>query len=121
MFAATPPLEAKRLLFAAAVTEGVGYRKGSREQGMKVDFIDIERAYFHADAQRKVYVELPEEDRQEGMCGEMLKSMYGTRDAARNWENEYAKFMDGIGMKRGSISACTFMNKDAFMSPSVFL
>ena len=41
MFAATPPLEAKKLWFAAAVTEGVGYKRGAREHGMKLDFIDI--------------------------------------------------------------------------------
>ena len=30
-------------------------------------------------------LELPEEDKDEGMCGLLLKSMYGTRDAPRKW------------------------------------
>ena len=54
---------------------------------MKIDFIDIRKAYFQTAAIRDVYVELPEEDMEEGMCGKLLKSMYGTRDAAHNWEN----------------------------------
>ena len=29
---------------------------------MKMDFIDVRRAYFHADAIRDVYIELPDED-----------------------------------------------------------
>ena len=41
LFAATPPLEAKRILFSLAVTEGIGCRIGERQPGMKVDFIDI--------------------------------------------------------------------------------
>ena len=39
LFAATPPLEAKKLLFRFAVTEGIGYLPGERESGMKIDFI----------------------------------------------------------------------------------
>ena len=49
---------------------------------MKLDFIDVRRAYFHADAIRDIYIELPPEFAEEGMCGKLMKSMYGTRDAA---------------------------------------
>jgi hypothetical protein len=90
LFAATPPLEAKKLLFSWAVTEGIGYFRGMKDRGMKLDFIDVRRAYFHADARRKVFVELPDEDWEEGMCGKLEKSMYGTRDASQNWEEEYS-------------------------------
>ena len=89
LFAATPPLEAKKILMSLAVTEGVGYRKGGKDKGMKLDFIDVRRAYFHAKARREVYVKLPAEDSEEGMCGRLNKAMYGTRDAAQNWEYEY--------------------------------
>ena len=54
-----------------------------------MDFIDIRRAYFHSEARRKVVVKLPDEDYEEGMCGRLIKAMYGTRDAAQNWEYEY--------------------------------
>ena len=70
LFAATPPLESKKLLFSWAVTEGIGFVKGNRKEGMKLDVIDVRRAYFHAEARRQVFVELCEEDRIEGMCGE---------------------------------------------------
>lgn len=61
-FAATPPLEANKVLFSAAVTEVIGFFPGVREWGMKIDSVDISRAFFQADAIRKVYVELPYED-----------------------------------------------------------
>ena len=45
MFAATPPLEAKKFLFSRAATSGwLGAKKGHR----KLIFIDIKRAYMYA-------------------------------------------------------------------------
>ena len=53
LFAATPPLEAKKMLMSLAVTESIGFKKGDKCRGMKLDFIDVRRAYFHALARRK--------------------------------------------------------------------
>jgi hypothetical protein len=41
LFAATPPLEALKILLSLALTEGIGYAKGREEERMKVEFIDI--------------------------------------------------------------------------------
>jgi len=105
IFAATPPLEAKKTLLSLAVTEGIGYGDGWH---YKLDFIDIKRAYFYAPAKRNVYIKLPYEDRAEGMCGKLNYSMYGTRDASLNWECEYIRFMESIGFVRGLSSPCLF-------------
>ena len=56
-------------------------------------------------------MELPEEDKQPGMCGRLNKAMYGTRDAAQNWEEEYAEFMMSLGFKGGKVSPCVFYNE----------
>jgi len=66
LFAATPPLEAKKALLSMAMTEGIGYRGDNRKKGFKLEFIDVRRAYFHAKARRLVYVKLPPEDNEEG-------------------------------------------------------
>ena len=58
LFAATPPLEAKKALLSMAVTEGIGFKRGHRQSGKNLDFIDIRRAYFHARAIIWVYVDL---------------------------------------------------------------
>ena len=101
MFAATPPLEAHQLLYSLAATEGVGYFEGDREGVMCLMCVDIKRAFFNANARRAVYVVLPPEDAKEGMCGRLLKSLYGTRDAARNWEEEYSTYLQSIRFLRG--------------------
>ena len=79
---------------------------------MKLEFIDIRRAFFHALARRKVFVQLPEEDAEEGMCGRLNKSMYGTRDAAQNWEEHYSQAHIDIGFEQGMASTCVFRHKD---------
>ena len=98
-----------------AVTESVGYESGCDREGMKIDFIDIRRAYFHALDRRKVYVRLCREDYEQGMCGKLLKAMYGTRDAAQNWEYEYVEFMLSVGFLAGKVSPCVFYNKERNM------
>ncbi len=40
------------------------------------------------------------------------KSMYGTRDAAQNWELEYTEMMTEAGFKQGSHSVCAFQNAE---------
>jgi hypothetical protein len=75
LFAATPPLEAKIMLISLAMTEGIGFRRGVERNRMKLKFIDIWRAYFHAKARRQVFIEQPPEDAEEGICRELCKSM----------------------------------------------
>ena len=111
LFAATPPLEGLKVLFSLAVTEGTGFGTGSRRGGMKLDFIDVRRAYFHAKARRRVYVRLPAEDAEPGMCGLLGKAMYGTQDAAQCWEYEYCDFMIDSGFDRGMGSPCVFYHE----------
>ena len=43
IFAATPPLEAQKLLFSMAVAEGLGRVKGEREKGLQLGFVDVRR------------------------------------------------------------------------------
>ena len=76
------------MLLPCAVTQGIGY-KDKVITVMKLDFIDVRRAYYHADALRAVELALPPGD-EEGMRGLLVKSIQGTRDPAQNWEAAYS-------------------------------
>ena len=79
LYAASPSLEALQLITASSVEKGTN---------RNVMVCGVSRAYFYAKAVRPVYVKLPEEDLlpgDEGKCGKLHMSMYGTRDAAQNW------------------------------------
>ena len=79
LFAPTPPLEGIKLVLSQAASTG--------RSDTVVLIVDVRRAYFYAPAERRVFVQLPVEDWVEGdehMCGLLLQSLYGTRDAAKN-------------------------------------
>ena len=66
---------------------------------------------------RTVCVELPfesltEEDQKQDMVGLLKMSLYGTRDAATNWQNEVAKEMHKWGFKRGKYNPCLYWHKE---------
>ena len=77
MFAATPPLDAMKMLLSLLA---------SNNHGEKLMVNDVSRAFFCAPARRTVFVELAAEDRtsDEDLVGELNFSMYGTRGAAQN-------------------------------------
>ena len=56
-------------------------------------------------------MKLPAEDMEEGdegLCGRLRVSMYGTRDAALNWAMEYAETLRVAGFKQGVANPCLF-------------
>ena len=103
VFAATPNIESVRLLLASAANtcKTTGNLKGNT----CVMIIDISRAYFYAPAQKDMYIKLPPEDPragEEGICGKLKMSLYGTRDAGANWHLAYSSFLRRIGMAQGA-------------------
>ena len=70
-------------------------------------FIDISKAYLHADVLNdSIYVELPGEMNMPNMCGRLLRALYGTRQAARAWEEEHTKTLKGVGFQKGKCNPC---------------
>ena len=45
------------------------------------------------------------------MCGLLRYSLYGTRDAAQNWEEELASTLSGRGLTRGSACPCVWRGR----------
>ena len=79
---------------------------------MKLGFVDVRRAYLHAKSRREVYVALPDEDWEEGKCGKLFKAMYGTRDAAQNWEYDCVEALETMGFVKGKAAPCAFYMKE---------
>ena len=107
IIAAATPLEAKEILFSLAVSSA-DKRYASRGSVRKLMFIDVWRAYFHALAKSDVYIQLTSEDQDPGMCGHLMKSLYGKRDAAQHLEAEYTNFLVTKGWVPGAAAPCAF-------------
>ena len=64
---------------------------------------DVSRAYFYAEATRCMYIELPREDPlySPDLLGRLRLCLYGTRDAALNWQQTLSDHLVQAGFKRG--------------------
>ena len=103
-YAATPPLEAKRLLFSQWAKERKRHGKH-----LKLSFVDIRKAYFNGKPKRSLYVRLPPElGLPKDVVGKLERCMYGTRDAGAIWETCYVDCLVGLGFVQGVGSPCCF-------------
>ena len=106
LFAATPPLEAIRLIVSDAATVN------KRDAESKVVMInDVSRAFFEAPMRRNVCIELPAEQQNgKDEVGWLQMSLYGTRDAAANFQEEVQKMMRKAGFIVSRYNPVTFFH-----------
>ena len=105
LYAGTPPLEALKML--------IGEASSRRSEKLHIMLSDVKRAYFHAAAQRELYVEMPREDPDwtPDSVGRLNLALYGTRDAAKLWQDCVAKHLVSIGFRRGKSKPCEYYHK----------
>jgi hypothetical protein len=99
-----------RYLVSRAAT---GRPKTGRSKKMMVN--DIARAYFNAPNLVPLFVDLCDDDREpgdEGMCGELLISMYGSRPGASNWQKCYTDLLLAHDFKVTRASTCMFWHAE---------
>ena len=46
------------------------------------------------------------------MCGKLIYSLYGARDAASNWEREYTNCLVQAGFSQGGSTPCAFYHAE---------
>ena len=91
----TPPLETR-----------------DQEEDKVIMVSDVARAFFEAPARRTICVELLEEETHEGDdVGRLLQSLYGTRDASANFQEEARKVLTKAGFKRGKYNPSTYFHE----------
>ena len=136
LFAATPPLEALKMILSLVASAqisrkcweeciwaenrhtagGEGYGKEAwADNAIGILHTDVARAYFHAPSREDKFVYLPPEDWQPGdedQCCRLNVSLYGTRDAAKNWEQAYVNVLTPLGFVRGKASPCIFRHRE---------
>ena len=100
-FAATPPLEALRLLLSMAASTG---------HDIKVEVLDARKAHLHAFADRTVFVKLPPEVDEPGWCARLVRCLYGTRDAPKRWQAFLDEQLIALGFAKGRASPCCFFH-----------
>ena len=112
--AATQPLEALRLLLSMCMSEWDNDldRERTKRGKWKVMFMDATRAHFHSPVREAIYGDLPPEESLPGYCARLVKSMYGTRQAAANWEAFYGEVLKDAGFLQGTSNPCLFLHPE---------
>ena len=97
LYASTPPLEALRMIVSEAATVT------GEVENREIMVNDVRRAYFYAKIERDVYIELPPEDPEygTGKVGKLKLCLYGTRDAAKGWQETLSAHLVSLGFTRG--------------------
>ena len=101
-YAATPPLEALRMLLSVLAST----------RGAKLLVMDARKAHPHAMVDRLIYVNLPPEAQKPGMCARLRRCLYGTRDAPARWEAFLAAELRKMGFAQGLASPCCFYHPE---------
>ena len=102
LFAATPPLEALKLLLRTSMVQGDG------EEETKIMFVDVRKAHLIPPCDEEVYVKLPEEFGCRVV--KLRRWLYGMRRAANRWEEFYTKKLKEAGFIQGVASPVIFYN-----------
>ncbi len=75
----------------------------------QVTLVDISRASFSSEVNRKVFVELPPEAGYgQQYVGELVKCVYGMRGSSQGWERTCCTVLEGMGVRRGAATPCVF-------------
>ena len=107
-YAATQPLDAKRVLLSQWAHE-----RSRGGAALKLHFLDVRKAYFNGRPRRRMYIRLPHElGLGKHYVGRMERCMYGTLDAGAIWEETYTDALLKIGFRQGLSSPCTFIHDE---------
>jgi len=100
LFSATPPLEALRALVS----------RSSSVRDHIIGQIDVKKAHLYGLATRRVSINLPAIAG--GGVGFLLRTLYGTRDAASSWELAVEKALTAYSLVRGCSNPCLWHSKE---------
>ena len=95
MFANTPSLSCVKLAMLYAAEE---------RKMRKLMVLDVKSAFLYGAARRKIFIELPTADPKSGgnTVGELVKALYGTRDAPQIWQHEVRKTLKAMGFRQST-------------------
>ena len=113
-FAPMPALEMLKLMLSLASE----WRKSRRGGSLTIMVVDVKLAHWNADARRVIYIQLPDEDYEKGMCGLALKALYGFLDAASCWNEEVGTMLVGT-MLVGTLSRWLMMKVRTSLKPAL--
>ena len=107
VFSSMPPIEGLKCLISHMMTE----QKDPDGETLCMAVWDVSRAHFYGIAERDIYTNLPDELHEDGYVARLVKTMYGTQDAARIWGETWIPLLEEHGIKIGLSNRSVFGNE----------
>ncbi|KAJ0587330.1 putative RNA-directed DNA polymerase [Helianthus annuus] len=87
--------------------------------------LDVNNAFLHGDRHEEVYMKIPQGFSKEGetkVC-RLRKSLYGLKQASRNWYHKFTTFLLGLGFKQSKADHSLFIykQKDVFVAALIYV
>jgi hypothetical protein len=100
-FAPVARMETIQALLALAVTEN-----------WEIQQMDVKGAYLNGKIKEEIYMKQPEgyEDGTDRLC-HLIKSLYGLKQAGREWNEELNKQLEAHGWKPSEVDPCAYIRK----------
>ena len=81
---------------------------------LEIEQLDVKTAFLHGDLEEKIYMEQPERftiKGKEHLVCRLKKSLYGLKQALRQWYKKFDSFMVEHGFSRSAFDHCVFVKK----------
>ncbi|KAJ0550054.1 putative RNA-directed DNA polymerase [Helianthus annuus] len=87
--------------------------------------LDVNNAFLHGDLDEEVYMKIPQGFSREGdtrVC-RLRKSLYGLKQASRNWYHKFTSFLSTLGFKqsKADYSLFTFQKDDVYVATLIYV
>nr|GFA09694.1 retrovirus-related Pol polyprotein from transposon TNT 1-94 [Tanacetum cinerariifolium] len=87
----------------------------SMKRGWEIRQLDVDNAFLHGDLEEEVYMKIPQgfsKENETRVC-KLKKSIYGLKQASRNWYHKFTKSLMNLGYKQSRADHSLFIYKDA--------
>lgn len=79
--------------------------------------LDIKTAFLHGDLRETIYMEQPEGfDDGSGKVCKLNKSLYGLKQASRQWYAKFDEFMQKFGLKPSNADPCVYTSAELYVA-----
>ncbi|KAI3516445.1 hypothetical protein L1887_15360 [Cichorium endivia] len=113
-FAPVAKLVTVRTLLAVAV-----------KRGYHIHQLDVNNAFLHGDLHEDVYMKIPQgfETKDDTRVCKLKKSLYGLKQASRNWYQKFTNFLQRLGFRQSGAdhSLFLFKEKDTFVAALIYV
>ena len=85
-------------------------------QDLEIEQLDVKTAFLHGDLEEEIYMEQPEGFKvpgNENLVCHLTKSLYGLKQALRQWYKKFDAFMAAYDFKRKKSDHCVFIKRYA--------